>query len=258
MSNDQHGRNETTPEIFDRHQKVALSFSGGKDSLACLYLMRPWWDRLTVYWLNPGNPFPETVVLMDQIRKQVPHFKEVRGQQPEIIAQDGWPSDVVPIRYTTQGNAECGPTEFKVQERLQCCIRSRMLPLYRAMVADGVTCCIRGKRFDDDDQTGVESGHVTEDGMELVFPIYDWTTEDVFSFLDSHGIERPPFYEQSTTFQECMDCTAFWGDGLSRYLAAKHPVAFKEYKRRLLLIKQAVAEQLNAPDCEPENTTKNT
>lgn len=231
-------------DIFSRHQKVALSFSGGKDSLVCLYLLRPWWDRITVYWLNPGNPFPETLALMERVRAMVPNFKEVRGRQPEIIAQDGWPSDLVPVRFTTQGNDAHGLTPFKVQERLQCCIRSRMLPLYEAMVADGITCCIRGKRFDDDDKTGIPSGYVTEHGMEVVFPIYQWTTEEVFSFLDREGIELPPFYEHSTTFQECMDCTAFWGDGLSRYLAARHPAAFTEYERRVRLIKQAVTEQM--------------
>lgn len=234
--------------LFDRHQNVALSLSGGKDSLACLYLFEDWWDKLTVYWMNPGNPFPETLELMASIQRMVPHFKEVRGRQPEIVAADGWPSDVVPHRYTSDGNAVFGATPFKVQSRLQCCIRSLMLPMYQAMVADGVTCCIRGKRHDEADKTGLASGYVTEHGMELVFPIYRWTREDVVEFLARRGVALPKFYEHAKHSLDCMDCTAWWGEGLSRYLKAEHPVAFVEYERRVGLIKQAVADQM--AECE--------
>jgi phosphoadenosine phosphosulfate reductase len=198
--------------------------------------------------MNPGNPFPETVALMDRIRAMVPNFKEVKGRQREVIAADGWPSDVVPHRYTTDGNMILGATPFKVQARLQCCIRSLMLPMYEAMVADGVTCCIRGKRKDEADKTGVESGYVTEHGMELVFPLLTWTEEDVRFYLERKGVELPPSYAYAKHSLDCMDCTAWWGEGLSRYLEAAHPEAFAEYRRRVILIKQAVAEQM--AECE--------
>lgn len=235
-------------EIFDVHQKVALSLSGGKDSLACLYLLRPYWDRMTVYWMNPGNPFPETVELMASVREMVPNFKELRGNQPEIIKQDGWPSDVVPHAYTSDGNLVFGKTPFKVQSRLQCCLRSLMLPTYYAMLGDGVTCCIRGKRSVEADRTGVESGHITEDGMQLVFPIYDWSAEDVTTYLNEQGVDLPKSYQYASHSLDCMDCTAWWGEGLPHYLKAEHPGQHDEYRRRVALIKQAVVEQMN--ECE--------
>lgn len=235
-------------EIFDAHQKVALSFSGGKDSLACLYLLRPYWDRLTVYWMNPGNPFPETVDLMSRVRAMVPQFKELRGLQPEIVALDGWPSDVVPHAYTSDGNTLFGPTPFKVQSRLQCCFRSLMLPTYKAMLEDGVTCCIRGKRHEEADKTGLQSGYVTADGMQLVFPIYDWTAGDVTDYLKEQGVDLPKSYQYAKHSLDCMDCTAWWGEGLSTYLKAEHPQQFAEYRRRVVLIKQAVADQM--AECE--------
>jgi len=33
-----------------------LQLSGGKDSLACLYLLKPKWDDLIVAWVNTGAP----------------------------------------------------------------------------------------------------------------------------------------------------------------------------------------------------------
>lgn len=235
-------------DLFDRHAKVALSFSGGKDSLALLYLMRPYWDRLTVYWLNPGNPFPETVALMDRVRAMVPSFKEVAGRQREIIAADGWPSDVVPQRYTSDGNAIFGPTPFKVQARLQCCIRSMMAPLWQAMMADGVTCILRGKRRSEADRTGLESGHVTPEGVEIVFPLLEWTTRQVFDFLRNEGVELPASYGAASHSLDCMDCTAWWGEGQAAYMKHAHPAMFRQYARRIWLIKRAVADQLD--ECE--------
>lgn len=231
-------------DLFRQHTNIALSFSGGKDSLACLYLLQPYWDRLTVYWMNPGNPFPETVDMMANVRALVPSFKEVRGRQAEIIDAHGWPSDVIPHRYTTDGNKVFGPTPFKLQTRLDCCLRSLMLPMYQAMVADGVTCCIRGKRHDEADKTGVQSGHISPDGMELVFPIYSWSEADVLEFLKGRNIELPPYYRHAKHSLDCMDCTAWWGEGLSRYLKAEHPESFKTYQKRIALIKVAVAEEM--------------
>lgn len=230
--------------LFGRHTKVALSFSGGRDSLALLYLMAPWWDRLTVYWTNPGNPFPETVALMEKVRNRVPSFKELPGLQKEIIARDGWPSDVVPQAHTTDGNLIFGPTDFKVQSRLACCWRALMLPTYTAMVADGITCVLRGKRSEEADKTGVESGHITPEGVEVVFPLLDWTGDDVTRFLNAQQVEIPKSYQYANHSLDCMDCTAWWGEGLSRYLRAEHPAQFIEYRRRVFLIKEAITEQM--------------
>lgn len=231
-------------DIFRKHSNVALSFSGGKDSWALLMLFRPYWDRLTVYWMNPGNPFPETVQMMREVAAMVPNFKEVAGLQREVIALDGWPSDVVPQAYTSDGNAVFGETPFKVQSRLQCCLRSLMIPTYEAMLKDGVTCCIRGKRHDEADRTGIESGYVSPEGMELIFPIYHWSKAEVLKYLATERVRLPEYYQHSNHSLDCMDCTAWWGEGLSEYLRHRHPDQFNEYRRRVILIKQAVADTL--------------
>lgn len=65
---------------LNRHKKVAVEVSGGRDSLACLYLLRPYWNRFWVYWLNSGDSFPEVVQLMERVRARVPHFVEIAGR----------------------------------------------------------------------------------------------------------------------------------------------------------------------------------
>jgi len=230
--------------IFEKHRNVALQVSGGKDSIATLFLFAPWWDRLTVYWLNPGNPLPETVSYMAALRDLVPNFVEVKGRQQEVVAADGWPSDVVPQAHTTDGIAVFGPKSFKVQSRISCCYRSLMLPMHEEMIARGVTCIIRGKREDEMDKSATRSGDVV-DGIELVYPIWDWSSDDVFAYLDGIGVPVPGYYEHAKHSLDCIDCTAWWGEGLPLFLRAKHPDAYREYTRRMVLIKEAIASQMD-------------
>ena len=46
-------------DFFNRHEKIALMFSGGRDSLACLELYRDYLDKMTLIWVNTGANFPE-------------------------------------------------------------------------------------------------------------------------------------------------------------------------------------------------------
>jgi 3'-phosphoadenosine 5'-phosphosulfate sulfotransferase (PAPS reductase)/FAD synthetase len=230
-------------DALARHQRIALQFSGGKDSLALLYLMRPWWDRLCVYWLNTGDAYPETVELMARIRGEVPNFKEIHGNQPAIVGQDGWPSDVVPHLHTTDGNMVFGPTPFRVQSRLSCCWRSLMLPMFNAMLDDGITLVIRGKRRDEADRTGVESGD-TSNGMEVLFPLMEWTAGNVIQYLRNNGIELPRSYGYANSSLDCMSCTAWLEHRNGDYLQAMYPDRHIEHVRRLGLIREAITEQM--------------
>jgi 3'-phosphoadenosine 5'-phosphosulfate sulfotransferase (PAPS reductase)/FAD synthetase len=93
----------TYDEVLARHERIALQFSGGKDSLAVLFLMRPYLDRLTVYHVDSGDAFPETTELIDKIAKHIPHFVRVQGRKKEVEAELGSCSDIVPCGSTAFG-----------------------------------------------------------------------------------------------------------------------------------------------------------
>lgn len=229
-------------EILERHTSIALQFSGGKDSLALLYLMQPYWDNLTVYWLDTGVPFPETLEYVEEVIKIVPHFKRVRGSQPEVIAQFGIPSDLVPGNSTAVGiSSRDGGT--LIQDRYSCCMRSRMLPLHDRMKKDGITLVIRGQKASDAMRAPIKSGAI-EDGIEYLFPLENWDDAKVFSFLKEKQIRVPRFYEIMNTSPDCMTCSAYWEDGRAHYLQLYHPEAYEEYQRRLNAISAATAEAI--------------
>src|SRR4051794_2827006 len=110
-----------------KHERIALQFSGGKDSLAML-LMREHWDKLTVYWVKTGDAFPETIALVESVRALAAHFVEIAGNQPQVIAQFGIPTDLLPASATSIGLSGCGRDDGLMQDRYSCCMRTIMLP----------------------------------------------------------------------------------------------------------------------------------
>ena len=108
-------------EIFQRHEEVILFYSGGKDSLALLLLLKPYWNRVNVVWVDTGNQFPEVIEHMGKVMSMVPHFTTLKGNQPEYFQQNGFPVDVVPTRFTPMGKFIYGETPITVCSRFDCC-----------------------------------------------------------------------------------------------------------------------------------------
>ncbi len=223
-------------DIIDRHHKIALQLSGGKDSLACLWLMKPYWDRLTVYWCNTGDAFPETIAVMEQIRAMVPHFVEIAGNQPAVIAQFGIPTDILPASATPMGVANGG---VPMQDRYSCCLRSFMLPMHQRMLEDGITLIIRGQKNADALKGPLRSGDV-DGGIEYLFPIEDWSARQVMDYLRQENAPIPRFYEVLDEAPDCMTCSAWWEKGAAKYLKRYHGGAYQEVQARLETIRVVV------------------
>ena len=209
---------------FDRHQSIVLQFSGGKDSLACLYLLREYWDRIVVLWVNTGAAFPETVAQMEAIRKLVPHFVEVKSDQPANVAAEGQPSDLISWWDTRLGRSFHSGRSFKVQSPFQCCLANIWEPLDNATRALGATLIIRGQRGEDHRKGPMRDGMV-HDGIEFWFPIEKWSGEQVRGFLTSQGVALPPNYAFVDSSLDCWSCTAYLdeNEGKFRYMKDRHP-----------------------------------
>lgn len=233
-----------TKEIVDRHERIALQLSGGRDSIACLYLMKPYWDRLTVYWLDAGAAYPETVAFMRDIEKEVPRFVRIQGQQPQMIEQWGMPTDILPASATPMGVTGSGGGTL-MQDRYSCCLRSIMLPMHAKMIEDGITLIVRGQKNADRLKSVLRSGDV-ENGIEYLFPIEDWDTRKVMTYLREQKAPIPRFYEMLNSAPDCMTCTAYWEEGAMHYLHRYHHEQFKENRERLDVIRQQVDQHIYA------------
>ena len=227
---------ETTEQTLGRHERIALQFSGGKDSIATLEVMRPYWDRLTVYWLNTGDPFPEVVEVIEKARAMVPCFVDVEGNRDAVVAQHGLPTDVLPYSSALASHQLGVGETVRLQDRFTCCSRVLMEPMHARMVADGITLIVRGQRADETFKGQLRSGEVF-DGIEFLYPIEDWGTEVVFDYIEASGWVIPRYYAEGMPHSgDCLVCTAWVGDGRGAYLKKHHPERFDEYREKLAIV----------------------
>lgn len=223
--------------------ETAIQFSGGKDSLACLYLYREQWNEILVCWVNTGAPYPETVERMREWQSRVPHFLEIKSEQPAQIEKNGYPCDVVPLSYTPMGRGHVKSAgDFRLQSYFQCCAENIWIPMQLEMKKRGITKIIRGQRKDERRTNGTSSGYV-EDGIEYIFPLEDWSEQQVFDYLRLVGAEIPEHYAREKTSRDCWDCTAFLDENVERIRNLPDDRRH-EVLRRLAVINSAISIEM--------------
>jgi 3'-phosphoadenosine 5'-phosphosulfate sulfotransferase (PAPS reductase)/FAD synthetase len=224
---------------LSRHARAALHFSGGKDSLALVYLLRPVWDRLTLYHVDAGDLLPEVREIVDMVAGMVPDFRRIETNAAQWAEAHGMPSDLVPTTCTPLGLA-IGASSRPLVDRFSCCVSNIMAPMHARMMRDGVTLVIRGTKKADLARLPAVSGD-TSLGYELWLPIQDWSHDQVFEYLREVGAPICRVYEHKVQAPECATCPAWWNEGRAGYLKKYHANLFDVYEAKLRLVEKEVA-----------------
>lgn len=225
------------------HQRFAIQLSGGKDSLAVLYLLKPWWKKLVVLWSNLGDPYPETIAQMQKIAELVGEFHEVTGHSLSDAAA-AFPVDMLTVRSTGFGRAlEPDGAQITLQSRYDCCTKNFWEPMTKAVKELGITLLFRGQRTQEILRAPIKTGATDPSGAYICLPIDSWSKQDVIDYLKQNDVELPKFYDYLEASEDCMHCTAFANDqrGKLAYLRKFHPVVATEYERRMKLIGSELA-----------------
>jgi phosphoadenosine phosphosulfate reductase len=215
-------------EFFNRHNKVALMFSGGKDSIACLHLLKDYLDKILLVWVNTGANFPEIETYMEKVRSEVPNFLEIKTNQPESIKANGYPVDVVPVNYTGLGQSVTSHKELKLRSYFECCNENFWSPCDAEMRRIGITGIIRGQRNEEGHRAPIKSGHI-ENGIEYYLPIETWSKTDVIEYLRSKDVIIDERLSMNHSSLDCWNCTAYMADSADRfkYIQKHHPSKYK-------------------------------
>ena len=228
---------------LERHTKIALSFSGGKDSLACVYLLREHLDRITLYHLDTGDLLPEVREIVAHVKAFAPHFVHIQRDVLAWQAVNGMPTDLLPYSAHEVGRVT-GQEGARLTSRYGCCFTNLMLPAWERIAADGNTLVIRGTKAADMARVPAKSGHV-HDGIEIWNPIEDWSHDRVFDYLRSVGAPHNRVYDHVTNAPECARCSAWWGEKRAGYLRQFHPELFADYAARLRTVTGEIMQSVN-------------
>lgn len=226
-------------DIPSGHDRIALQFSGGKDSLACAYLLRPNWDRLTFYHVDTGDLLPEVREIVSDMEAMVPKFVRIETNSAAWMGAVGLPSDLVPTTSTPAGLA-IGASVQRIVDRFDCCASNIMAPMHQRMVADGITLVIRGTKRADFARLPAGNGP-TGMGYDLWLPLLDWSHDDVFAYLREVGAPVCRVYDHGVQAPECATCPAWWSERRAAYLKAHHPELHAAYQAKLAIVAREIA-----------------
>ena len=238
--------------IFEKHNRVSLFFSAGKDSLACLSICKKYWDQLDVVWVNTGKNLPEVLECVDKVRAMVPHFIEVTSCQDSFIKAAGHPVDVVATHCDVDGRMFSSRPHMRKQvSKYRCCAHNIWRPLQAYMEIMASTAIIKGQRADDH-ETAPWVGHCVVGGkeVEVFYPIKHWTAGDVRRHLELEGFDEPRLQLEHSSL-DCWDCTAYWEVLQERatYMGKHHPEKWAKVATWLKEIKSdIVSDVARLPD----------
>jgi len=199
---------EETREVISHHieefgDKMAVAFSGGKDSEVVLYLVRQMDPRVPVVFNNTGVEYPETVQFVQQLRSEwnlnliVTHPEKSFW---DCIDHYGFPEG-------SKRRPHANPAH--------CCYWLKEKPMLLAIRENGWLGYCTGN-------TAVESRqrmfrakshgmcfHYKKWDICKVHPILWWTEDEVWAFIQKERLPINEAYVRGAHRVGCMPCTAY-------------------------------------------------
>jgi len=204
------------------YKEPILLFSGGKDSLLCLLMLRDQLDHINVVFVNTGKVFPEALQFIDTIKPLCKKFIELHSDKARDWQIHGLPSDLI------------NPIVGKYQSVKSCCYKNLTLPTINLIKALDSRLLIRGCKTTDTIYDGYKSLSMVE-GVLIYNPIENFTDYQVIEALKTYDINLPDHYNFKHTSLDCMDCTGYLKDTKDRLelLKVKYPEAYAEVKANI-------------------------
>jgi phosphoadenosine phosphosulfate reductase len=174
---------------------AAVSFSGGKDSLATFLLSKRTGGKLPLFYIDTGLEFPETVR----------HVREVAERHGTELIMEEAPSEAF-----SEGLKVFGPPG---RDYRWCCKTNKLGPTVRAISKHfprGVLSFIGQRRYESESRAS--KPRVWENpwtpGQVGASPIQNWTALHVWLLIMGDGEPYNPWYDRGLDRIGCFMCPA--------------------------------------------------
>lgn len=179
-------------ETFDTTLAASSSFQ--TQSVPLLHMIAQVASRMTIYFLDTGFHFPETLLFRDQLANRF-------GLNVETVT---------PAMGHAGFRLEYG--DLYRRDPDMCCYINKVEPM-RAVTA-GVRAWISGIRRDQTEHrksTPIVS--VQKNGTYKICPLANWTQHDVWRYINRNDLPVHPLFHQGYLSVGCAPCTRSVGDG---------------------------------------------
>ena len=213
------------------HKNPIVAFSGGKDSLITLHLVRSIAPDTPAVFNNTGVEFPETT----QFCRTIPNLIELKPEISfwECVERYGFPR--IKMNNPYRGN--------------QCCAYLKEKPALKYYKEHGIDLIFTGMTMAESRQRMLHFKHrgpyyfVKTQGIWKCSPIFDWTEGEVWQYIDHHQLAYNAIYDRGARRCGCGPCTA--------YLSWKKSLAQLNPKMLRQILKMQGQAQLEF-DCQGE------
>ncbi len=218
--------------------------------MAVLYLMREELDNIVVLSVDTGSQFPHMLEHIERTCEKL--GAELVVLRPETAPEDQpyFSTDIVPI---WRSNSTVFASHMNGQPLLStsdCCALHVIQPM-RADVQKNknVKIGLRGTK-EADIPRGLGSTYDPYLDVEWVAPIWAWTDDDVFNYLEEVGADIPAQYlmDRKNDGLDCWSCTGHTMGGKMaakmRFMAVHYPDKLEALKARHQRVAEIVDQEV--------------
>lgn len=225
--------------LFKATDRVAVAFSGGKDSLVALHLALQIKPDIPVVFVNTGIEFPESLEYTRQLAKDWNlNFHEANAKVNfwRLTEEQGIP--VAGRGNTTFMRDLSEKADVKLSN--SCCHRMKETParqFYREHDIEGTVTGLRVSEslmrklnFADYGALRYSSTYRTL----ISWPLYAWLDEDIANYIEKNNLPRNPIYEMGYKRVGCWACLQdmFYKDSRLFTLQEQHPNMYKTIRKK--------------------------
>lgn len=221
-------------DLIEKAERPIFFCSFGKDSSAVLHGIMPWIKKIMVVFVDCGGMYPDIVDWAKKMGGKLPKFMIVNaaGDIWEDIAKKGWSVDVEIAAIGRHSNlimTEEVANRHKVRPWTDCTMERFWVPAYAFSEMYRPDLFISGEKYLDRPYA-TDWGYRTHGAANAVRPIFDWTDDEVWEYIDANGIQLPMTYQGRQ--RDRRDCFLCFGNDLTvgrvRYLKDNYPGLFEK------------------------------
>ncbi len=170
--------------------KLTMATAFGPEGCVILYFLSRIEPRVSVFNLDTGYQFPETMALRDEIARR--YGIEVELKQPDTTIAEYEAINGGPV-YKTEPDRCCFERKISVLRQAAVGFDAWMSGIRRDQSSDRAKAPIVGwdKKF----------------GLVKISPLANWTKKDVWNLITRENIPYNPLHDQGYTSIGCWPCT---------------------------------------------------